>query len=273
MTFEQRAAFGEHLRQLREQAGYREAKVFADRLGWNAPKVSKIENGKQIASDSDLTDWIDAIGAPDELAEHLHAELAAVRDERIAWKQQVRTGHKARQEEAFDLEAAAKVIRAVEFAVVPGLLQTPDYARHVLLASASLHGGGHDIADAVRARMRRQQVLYEPGKTLEFLIAEAALTHPLAPPEVMAGQIHRLIATIGTPNLRLGILPTGAQLPLPVLNGFWIIDRMVMVETITFERRITDAAEVQTYSECTDRLWKAAVEGDAARAILARLLA
>lgn len=273
MTFEQRSAFGEHLRQLRLQAGFHEAKVFAERLGWNAPKVSKLENGRQVAGDTDLEEWLEAAGADDEHAANLRAELDAVRDERVAWKHQVRAGHKARQEEALALEAAAKTIRAVELAVVPGLLQTADYARHVLLASASLHGGKHDIADAVRARMRRQQVLYEPGKSLEFIIAEAALTYPIAPPEVMIGQIHRLIATIGTPNLRLGIIPEGRQLPFPLVNGFWIIDRMVMVETLTFERRITDPDEVRTYADYTDRLWEVAAEGDGARTILTRLLA
>ncbi|WP_034268556.1 helix-turn-helix domain-containing protein [Haloechinothrix halophila] len=271
MTFEQRAEFGEHLRNLRLQAGFHEAKVFAEHLGWNPPKVSKIENGRQVASDTDLDEWLAATDVDEETAEQLRAELSAVRDERIAWKQQVRAGHRARQDEALDLESAAKSIRAVELAVVPGLLQTADYARHVLLASASLHGGNQDIADAVRARMRRQQVLYEPGKSLEFIIAEAALTHPIAPPEVMTGQIHRLIATIGAPNLRLGVLPVGTQLPFPLVNGYWIVDRLVMVETLTFERRITDPDEVQTYIDYTDRLWKVAAEGDDARTILTRL--
>lgn len=273
MTFEQRAAFGEHLRDLRIQAGYREAKALADRLDWNAPKVSKIENGRQVASDQDLDAWLSATDADDHVAEQLRFELEAVRDERVALRKQVRAGHQARQQEAFDLEAAAKIIRAVELAVIPGLLQTADYARHVLLASTALHGGKFDVADAVRERMRRQQVLYEAGKSLEFLIAEAALIHPIAPPEAMAGQLHRLIATIGTPNLRLGILPVGMRLPYPLVNGFWIIDRLVLVETLTFERRITDPAEVQTYSDYADRLWKVAAEGDDARTILTRLLA
>lgn len=270
MTFEQRAAFGEHLRQLRLGAGF-QAKSLAEHLGWNAPKVSKLENGRQVATDDDLTEWLAATGADTDTAEELRAELDAVRDERVAWREQVRAGHRARQEAALDLEAHAKSIRAVELAVVPGLLQTADYARHVLLASASLHGGKQDIAEAVRARMRRQQVLYEPDKSIEFVVAEAALSHPVAPPEVMAGQIHRLIATIGTPNLRFGMLPAHAQLPFPLVNGYWIVDRVVMVETLTFERRITDPDEVKTYNDYTDRLWKIAVEGDDARAVLARL--
>lgn len=271
MTFEQRAAFGERLRELRIGAGFREAKVFAEQLDWPAPKISKLENGRQVASDEDLDLWIRATGVDREAADALRAELDAVRDERMAWKLQVRAGHMARQEQALEIESRAKVIRAVELAVVPGLLQTADYARHMLLASASLHGGKNDIGEAVRARMRRQQVLYEPDKSLEFLIAEAALSHPIAPPDVMAGQIHRLLATIGTPNIRFGVLPFGVRLPFPLVNGFWIIDRVVMVETLTFERRITDPDEVRTYSDYADRLWKVAAEGDQARALLSTL--
>lgn len=268
-TFEERnTAFGEHLRQLRESAGI-PAKVLAGRLGWNAPKLSKIENGRQVASDNDLDAWLTGMGISGEQAERLRDELQAVREERVTWKQLVRAGYRARQEQAVDLEARAKVIRAVEFGVVPGLLQTADYARHVLLIARGLFGGDDDIAEAVRTRMRRQQILYEPGRTLEFLLAETALVHPVAPPDVMAGQIHRLIATIGTPNIRFGILPARTRLPVIPLHGYWIVDHVVWLETLTGERRVTDPDEVGTYNTITDRLWKVAVEGDEARALLA----
>lgn len=270
-TFEERnTAFGEHLRQLREAADV-PAKVLAARVGWNAPKLSKLENGRQVASDEDLDVWAAGMDITGTLLEKLRIELADVREERVAWKQLVRAGYVARQEESVELEAKAKVIRAVEFGVVPGLLQTADYARHVLLIARDLFGGKDDIADAVRARMRRQQILYEPGRTLEFLVAEAALLHPIAPPDVMAGQIHRLIAMIGTPSLRLGILPVNVRLPVFPLHGYWIIDQVVAYETLVGERRIGDPDEVAIYNEVTDRLWSAAVEGDEARGVLARI--
>lgn len=270
-NFEQRRkAFGEHLRRLREEAGHT-AKVFAARTGWNAPKVSKIENGHQTASEEDLEAWLAVLDTDEAEADELRRELIDVREERTTWKQELREGYRTRQQQSIKLEAESTTIRGVDYGLVSGLLQTPDYARHVLLAASGLHGGGDDIPDAVRVRMRRQQVLYEPGKTIELLVAEAALWHPIAPPEVMTGQIHRLIATIGMPNVRFGILPLRRRLPHPPGESFWILDRIVLVETVTGERRIVDPDEVDLYQKLADRLWKTAVEGDDARALLLRL--
>lgn len=266
---ERRRDFGDRLRELREREGLN-AKDLAVKLEWNAPKLSKLENAKQTASQEDLDSWLAAMQVPNETAEALRRELKDIREAYVTWKQQVRTGHRARQEEAIESEAAATTIRAVDIGVVPGLLQTPEYARHVLLASASLHGGGQDIPDAVRARMRRQQVLFEPGRTIEILMSEAALLHPVAPAEDMAGQIHRLMATIGTPNVRFGILPARVRLPFPLIHGYWIVDQRVMVETITAEINVTDVDQLTTYNKLTDLLWSAAAEGNDARAILVR---
>ncbi|MEO6088413.1 MAG: helix-turn-helix transcriptional regulator [Umezawaea sp.] len=269
-SFEQRRRdFGDRLRGLRELGGLN-AKQLAEALGWNAPKLSKIETAKQTASEADLEAWLAVVRPPTETADALRADLAAIGEAYVTWKAHVRTGHRARQEEAIAVEAEATVIRAVDLGVVPGLLQTPEYARHVLLASSGFHGGGQDIPDAVRARMRRQQVLYEPGKTIEILMTESALLHPIAPPDVMAGQIHRLVAAIGTPNVRFGILPVRVRLPYPLVHGYWIVDQLVTIETVTAEVRVTDVDEVTTYGKLTDRLWSVAVEGSEARALLTR---
>ncbi|WP_026454413.1 helix-turn-helix domain-containing protein [Saccharomonospora iraqiensis] len=266
-SFERRkTAFGERLRQLR---GELNAKTLAADAGWPAHKQSKIENGKQLPTEDELARLLHLLGVADNTAEELRAERSAIEDARVVWRQRVRAGYRARQQEAQDLEANATTVRAVEFSVVPGLLQTADYAAAVLTTARSLHGGANDITDAVRERMRRQQVLYEPGKTFEFLLAEAALWHPVAPPEVMAAQIHRLIASIGTPNVRLGIVPARTRVPIAPMHGYWILDEVVLVEDLSGERRITDPGEVDTYYTATDLLWDVAVEGDQARTLLA----
>lgn len=264
-----RVAFGERLRELRAAAGYDTGKDFARALGWNAPKVSKIENGRQTASIDDLEIWLSAVKAPADVAEELRAMLAAVQDAYVTWKEKVRAGHRARQEESVDREARARIIRAVDIGVVPGLLQTPEYARHTLLAHAEVHGGGQDITEAVRSRMRRQQILFEPGRTIELLMAESALRHPVAPRDVMLGQIHRLIASIGMPDVRVGIVPMDVRLPYPLMHNWWIVDDIVMVETATAELTVDDPGELAVYNRLTDLLWTTAAEGDEARDILA----
>ena len=270
-SFERRReALGERLRELRVAAGYEQGKDFARVLGWNAPKVSKIENGRQTASMEDVETWLTAVGAPADVADELRAMHAAVLDAYVTWKDKVRSGHRARQEESVTREGAARVIRAFEIGAVPGLVQTAEYARHALAAHATLHGGGHDLDDAVRARMKRQTILFEPGRDIELLFFEAALRNPIAPPDVMRGQKHRLIATIGTPGVRVGIVPIGVELPYPLLHNWWVIDDVVLVETATAEIVVDDPDEVEVFNKLTDMFWDVAVEGDEARDLLAR---
>lgn len=272
-SFEKRRTeFGEQLRQLRAAAGYETGKDFAQAIGWNAPKVSKIENGRQTASDDDLDAWLAAVDAPDDVAATLRAMLESIRNAYVTWKEAVRAGHRARQEQSIGREAKAKRIRAYDANMVSGLVQIPEYARHALTKHAAIHGGAQDITEAVQTRMRRQQILYEPGRTIELLTTEAALRHPGAPRDVMVAQLHRLLATVGMPGVRLGIIPMNVELPYPLTTDFWIVDDVVMIETPTAELTIDDPDEVATFDKIADLMWTVAEEGDAARATLLRVL-
>ena len=265
-----RQEFGEQLRALRGATGLN-AKQFAERLGWNAPKVTKLEKGNQTASQADLMDWLAAVDATDAQSSELLDALDRVNEHHLAWREQVRQGRRGLQVSMLELEARAIRIRAVEFGLVPGLLQTAEYATHVLEASREVFGGADDIAAAVRARIQRQQVLYNGGKQIEILVAEAALLHPIAPAAVMLGQLHRLMGTVGMPNVRFGVLPARRRLPYWPTEGYWMVDQLVIVEWLGAEEQVTDPDQVAVYHEVTDRLWTAAVEGDEARALLLRV--
>ncbi|MCO1595506.1 DUF5753 domain-containing protein [Micromonospora sp. RHAY321] len=92
---------------------------------------------------------------------------------------------------------------ALHHLYVPGLLQTPDYARRILTEMVELHN--LDIADvdaAVSTRMQRQHLLYDAGKRFEFLLAEPVLRWLLASPDVMAGQLDRLQTVVGVTSGR-----------------------------------------------------------------------
>lgn len=266
----QRQEFGEQLRALRTATGLN-AKQFAERLGWNAPKVTKLEKGNQTASRDDLVAWLAATDATDDQRAQLLASLDEVNEERLAWREQVRQGRRGLQVSMLEMEAKASRIRAVEFGLVPGLLQTPEYATRVLETSRSVFGGVGDIAAAVRARMQRQQVLYSGGKQIDILVAEAALLHSIAPADVMLGQLHRLMGTIGIPNVRFGVLPARRRLPYWPTEGYWMVDELVIVEWLGREEQVTEPDEVAVYHEVTDLLWTAAAEGDEARGLLLRL--
>lgn len=271
-TFEkQRLEFADRLVQLREQTGMA-AKDFAAMLGWHASKVSKIETGKQTPSDDDVRQWLTALGATDEVVEQLRDQLRDLRIAQSTWRRQLRSGHRARQERDAREERDASVIRAVDVMAVPGLVQTPPYARRVLLTQADLlEVPAGDVDAAINVRMRRQQVLYEPGKQIEILTTEAALGMSVCTPTEMRPQIARLLSIIGLPNVRFGVLPLGVEYPHLLPHGFWVVDDEVTVELVHAELRITDPEQVAIYNKLTDRLWSVAVEGDEARRLLLRL--
>jgi transcriptional regulator with XRE-family HTH domain len=272
-TFEQRRArFGERLRELREQAGFN-GREFARILGegWTQSRVSKLETGKQTASEEDVIEWLDAVGGSELIVEQLLEDLRRLRVDEVAWRRQIRNGQRKRQAQIAGLEENAGVIRGVSISCVPGLLQTADYARTMFSSQADLHDTDRDVDAAVLERLRRQQVLYQPDKRIEILIAETALLHPIAPPQDMATQIDRLGMALDLPTVRFGVLPATRRLPHVPLNGYWILDEQVLVESVTAELRITDPDQLATYHRLTDRLWTTAAEAEEAQALLRKL--
>jgi transcriptional regulator with XRE-family HTH domain len=268
---QRRADLGERLRQLRERAGHASGVAFARHLGWQQSKVSRIETGAQLPTDADITAWVDAAEVSDTEAAELAAEARELRLAAASWKRQARGGYQARQEQSVTFESAAMVLRAFEPALVPGLLQTADYARHVFTVNAEIAGRSTDVDEAVTGRLRRQGVLYDSTKTVEILMTEAALRQPICPPEVMAGQLDRLLTLMTLSSARIGVVPLDTQLPMVPLHGFWIIDDRVLVETLDTEMVVDDADDVTTYRRMLDALWTVAVEGGAARELIQRV--
>ncbi|MFD1044210.1 helix-turn-helix domain-containing protein [Kibdelosporangium lantanae] len=263
-TYEtRRLEFADRLVSLRMAADV-QAKDLAAALGWDASKVSKIERGRQTPSDADLVAYLGEVGTSADVVDGLREQLRELRIMQAAWRRQLRGGQRARQEQDAREESAATVIRAVDVMAVPGLLQIADYARSILTTQAELLDLPTDDVDAaVRTRMQRQHILYEPGRRTEILIAESALSTAVCPPSVMAAQLDRLVSVIGLPDVRIGILPQY----LPV--GYWIVDDAVYVEHVAGELRIDDEEQVAVYNRLTDRLWRVALEDDDARAAIA----
>lgn len=197
--------FGTRLRRLREAAGLN-GKQLATALSWPHSKISKIELARQQPTAEEVTAWAHATGAVGDI-EALLADLRSLRVESASWRRQLRGGHGARQRASTGLEHAATTIRAFEPGVVPGLLQTADYARQLLGRLATLHGLPADVEQGVRTRMRRQEVLYEPGKQLRFLMTDAALRYRPCTPATLRGQLDRLLAISGLDTVELAVIP------------------------------------------------------------------
>lgn len=264
-----RITLGARLHELRAESGLT-GRQLAERLGWTQSKVSKLENGKQTPVAADLTAWAGAVGQPDAAAE-LTGRLRGLETRYRSWKRQLAAGHRVRQEVSITEEAGSEAVRAFEPSIIPGMFQTAAYARHVLTNSTALQRTAADIEDGVRARLKRQAVLYEPGRTFRFVIWEAAFHVLYCPVNVMIEQLDRLNGLIGLDTVELGILPFGATLKVVPKHGFWIFDeRLVIAETVNAEMWLDDPADIEIYAKVWDEFNGAAVFNRQARRLIAR---
>ncbi|MCI0685786.1 MAG: helix-turn-helix domain-containing protein [Sporichthyaceae bacterium] len=262
-----REALGWRLRELRRTARLT-GRQLAESLHWPQSKVSKLELGQQTPSEGDIRAWVEATHGRDQLGDLL-GSLNTLQTQYAEWRRQFRSGTARRQRELLQLAARTKVTCAFEPVVVPGLLQTAGYAHHMLADIPELYDAPNDIEQGVVERLRRQEILYQPGKQFHFVITEAVLRYQLCPTEVMAGQLDRLLAVLSMPNMRLGIIPFAAAYPTAPLHGFWIYDnQVVLVETFSAELNLAQPHELQLYSKLYSRLAHAAVYTAAARSLV-----
>ncbi|MGY5130276.1 helix-turn-helix domain-containing protein [Streptomyces nigrescens] len=264
-----RVLLGARLRELRTEAGLN-GKDMAGRLGWQRSKVSRLEHGKQTPSHQDLNAWAAAAGQDDAAAE-LQGRLQGLETQYRTWRRQLANGHRPRQELAVAETARTKTIRGVEVARIPGLFQTADYARHLFTANAEFRRTPRDTDAAVRARIQRQEALYEAGRSFRFLLWEAALYAQVCPKEVMTAQLDRLCGLIGLDTVELGIIPFSAALQRTPAHGFWIYDdRLVTVETINAELWLDDSDSIDLYARAWTWLHESAVYGHSAHRLITR---
>ncbi|GAB3376126.1 helix-turn-helix domain-containing protein [Amycolatopsis echigonensis] len=272
MTERDHQIFASELRRLRTSAGFETGKEFAAHIGWVASKVSRIENARTVPADADLDVWLPAVGADEETEARLRGALVDLRLARDRWKQQLRRGHSERQHVEAVAERDATFIASVELFLIPGLVQTPGYARLVFEMAAEMHDTPTDTDEAVRERIRRQDVLYDPSKRIEILIGESALRYPICDVPMLRVQIDRLLNLVGLAHVRLGIVPLDSKLPTITMHGYTVHDDTVLVEVNHTEITVTEPTDVALYVGITEKLWEIAVEGDEARDLLQRVL-
>ncbi|HXP19635.1 MAG TPA: helix-turn-helix transcriptional regulator [Streptosporangiaceae bacterium] len=267
-----REALGIRLRELRRDARLT-GRQLAEHTGWHPSKVSKIEGGKQTPADADLEAWARACGQPG-LAAELIASLRTLESHYVEHRRLFHAGMSPQQRAFGELEDQTAEVRNFENVFVPGLLQTPDYARYRLAEGIEYDGAPDDLDEAVGVRMQRQQILYRSDKRFHFVITEAVLRYRLCPVNVMLGQLDRLVTLSTMPTIRFGVIPFEASLPLAPVHGFWLMDeRVVVVENFTASQNLTQASEVGSYVRIFDEFAKAARYESQARAIITRVLA
>jgi transcriptional regulator with XRE-family HTH domain len=261
------------LRRLRDGAGLSTYQL-GERLGWSQSRVTRIERGSVSATAADVEAWAQAVNAPASVRDELSELAYEAWSQSRSWRASHRQGIAARQREMARLERDSAGLRQFQPEAIPGLLQSPDYARRVI-AMADITGRG-DVDEAAAARLERQQILREPGREFRFVLAEGALRWRPGPPEVMAGQRDHLLAAAVLPAVSLAVIPYDREARAPYIHPFTIYDvpgaPLVLTEQYTSETFTSDARDISTYERIFATLAESALTGDEAAGFVRSVL-
>lgn len=167
------------------------------------------------------------------------------------------------------LERRASFIRLYQAQIIPGQLQTPDYARAVMRLVRTMSPSM--LQKAVDARIRRRRII-EEGKQCTFVLTEEALRARVLGGEEMAAQIDVLEEFTRLPNVELGVIPWSTRLTAVRPPTFYIFDSsMVHVELPHNYLSLTRRQDVTVYEELFAAQHRMAVTGAACIAVLERI--
>ena len=262
---------GERLRAAREAAGLSGTELAALLgPGWRQPKVSKMETGRQLIAAADVTAWARATGADPVPLLALRAKAAA---EYATYKDRIDEagGALPLQDELTALDRSCTFLAEYQPALVPGYLQTADYVREKALGNRDLAADGlppEMIGHLVAAKLRRQAILYEPGREFVHVVGEAALHMRFGPMSgaTLRAQVLHLAQMASLPGHTFGVVPFVVGSPVPP-RGWALYDRdLVRIETGAGVVQITEPDAVARHVRWLDQLLQVALTGaDAAQ--------
>ncbi|RRQ77084.1 transcriptional regulator [Streptomyces griseofuscus] len=260
------------LRDLRRSAGLTVTEL-ANECGWHHAKTSRIENARTPPSPTDIRLWCRASGATDQAADLIAASQHAESLYR-EWQQRVRAGLARLQDSYVELYRSTELLRVYSPTLVPGLLQTEGYAQALLSIDARFREVPNDAVEAAAARVRRSQVIHEPGHRYVFLIEEAVLYYQLGNAEAMAAQLGYLLTAGALPQVSFGIVPTATrERSMWPKETFHVHDdTLASVELVSAEVNLTQPSEIALYVKAFEQLRSMAVYGAEARALIVKAI-
>jgi AraC-like DNA-binding protein len=258
-----RRRLGMEMRRHREAAGVTIDAVAA-RIGCSTSKVSRIETGHTGATPTDVQNILDIYGVDAAIKAEL-VQIAREARQKGWWHpfSTVLTGAYV------GLEAAARSVRTYEQQVVPGLLQSEEYAI-AMIQAARLGDIDQEIEQRVHVRMARQSLLTSDDPIdLRVVLDEAVLSRPVGGDEVMRDQLRRLIEAARLPNVTLQILPFAVGAHAGMDGTFAILEfeeerdaDVVFTENATGGLFLEKFEELQKYQAIFDAIQVTALDPD-----------
>lgn len=265
------------LRRLRERAGMTGDQV-ADQVGWSASKLSRIENAHTAPGAAEIRQLL----ALYDVEGHYLDELLALAQEaaRKGWWEGFSPTFPPDYASLIGMEAEARSALSWEPLIVPGLLQTGDYAREVTNGYLERIDPvpPSETRRRVEARLARQRVLTRDNPLqLSVVLDQSVLHRRFGDRDVMSSQMKRLLELSERDNISLRILPLDGRHPIG--TGAFVLLRfgevhdvtyqdVVYIENLTGSRYVEEEDEVFRYKRSFDRLSDLALDEQKSREML-----
>ncbi|WNM35872.1 helix-turn-helix transcriptional regulator [Streptomyces sp. Li-HN-5-11] len=269
-----RRRLGQELRRLRELKGMTAEEV-AERLLVSQSKISRLENGRRSISQRDVRDLCGVYEVEDHRIVDSLMQMAKDSRQQGWWHSFGDIPYSV----YIGLETDAASLRVYDPQVVPGLLQTRQYAE-ALIAGALPETAPADIEKRVQVRMRRQERISAADNPLRLwtVLDEAALRRVVGNRALMREQLDHLVEQSQLPHVTVQVIPfdMGAH---PGLNGQYAIlefpdaadSSVVYIEGVTSDLYLEKANDVQKYSVMYEHLRAQALNVEQSRQFIAKI--
>jgi transcriptional regulator with XRE-family HTH domain len=263
---------GEALREAMRRAGL-SGKDVAVALGWSPSWVSRLLTGRRGGTELDVSAFLAVCrvrGAERDRLLKLCAEMNTP-----GWLQQHGSRLPKQLRTLIDHEGKATIIGSFQANVVPGLLQTGDYARALSVGPGLFPED--EIEERVQARLARQALFSRSRPPrFTFFLHEFALRLPVGTPEVMSEQLHHLLRMLVRTYITLRVVPAGIGPHAGVAGPFTLLEfaefkPVVYLESETSELFLEEPAEIAAYRRILGRLADTALDEGQSRELIAAL--
>ncbi len=271
-----RRRLGAALRRLREQA-VKTTDDVARSLGWSKSKVSRIETAAVTVTPEDVRALLRLYDVLTDEVEQL--VTLAREDKQPGWWRQYSEVLPPEFEGFLGLESEAARILAYESEVVPGLLQTEDYAKRVL-GQHPLTVMPYEVERSAQLRRARQSRLTSNDPVeLDAVVNEGALRRMVGGRGVMRDQLSHLVTILELPNVTVRVLPFAAGEHPATHGAFSVLEfpdpddpHIVCLDVLTTSYYLNDLREVGAYQLAHERLRALALGSDESRSMIAALV-
>ncbi|MFD0202225.1 MULTISPECIES: helix-turn-helix domain-containing protein [Saccharothrix] len=262
---------GGQLRALRTKAGL-SLEDAGEHIAASAAKVSRMETGKSGCAVEDVAGLL----AVYQCVGRRRVELLALAREvdRRGWWQRDKPGFAQRQQTLINLESKADLIVSFEGMNVPGLLQTGEYTRALMIECAMVPVD--EVENRMVTRMQRHAVLLKHGPPqLTAFIGELVLHQVVGGPNILRRQLDHLVEAAQIPNITLRVLPNVGVHP-GVNGGFELVRRssgnkVVFLENLTSSLFLEEKDEIEAYEQAIRTLADRALTAEESARLITRL--